>query len=334
MKAISITRLLVILIAASAITGCAPAKPAPDAITVQLSWFHTVEFAGFYAAVEKGFYADENLSVSLLPGGPDVDPLRVVQAGTAQLGVTSGDNLVRARAANITVTAIMAIFRSSPLIVMSLPDSGIQRPQDLVGKTVGVISGQLDSAWDIQFLALLAPLNIDAQRLKFVAMQDYTGANELTSGRVQAASGFFSTNEAVQARLDGLQPNLIFYSDYGIQIYVNALFAPDTLLNSHPDLALRLVRATLKGYQYALDHPAEAAQFALKFDQNLDLKLQTAALEAQIPFIDTGDGALGSMELAVWQSTQDALVKQGFLGAPIDLQAVFTNRFIDAQRAK
>jgi NitT/TauT family transport system substrate-binding protein len=328
MKRVIITGMFVALIAGT-LAGCAPAKPAPDAVTVQLSWLHTVEFAGFYVAVEKGFYAAENLAVSLLPGGPDADPLKSVKDGTAQFGVTSGNELVRARAANIAVTAIMAIFRRSPLVVMSLPDSGIKRPQDLAGKTVGVISDRLDSTWDIQFLALLKQLKIDAQSMKFVAIQDYTGANELTSGRVQAVSGFFSTNEPVQARLDGLKPNLIFYSDYGIQIYANALFAQNAFLNSQPDLAQRFVRATLKGYQYALEHSDEAARFALKFDQNLDLKLQTATMEAQIPLIDSGDGLVGSMDLAVWQSTQDALLKQGLLSAPIDLLTVFTNRFIE-----
>lgn len=329
MKRVISTSVLVILVTVNILAGCAPAKPAPDAVTVQLSWFHTAEFAGFYVAVEKGFYAAENLTVSLLPGGPNIDPLKSVKDGTAQFGITSGNDLVRARAANTAVTAIMAIFRRSPLIVMSLPDSGIKRPQDLAGKTVGVISDRLDSTWDAQFLALLKRLNIDAQSMKFVTIQDYTGANELTSGRAQAVSGFFSTNEPVQARLDGLKLNLIFYSDYGIQTYANALFAQDAWLNSQPDLVRRFVRATLKGYQYTLEHPAEAAQFTLKFDPALDLKLQTATMEAQIPLIDSGDGLIGLMDLAVWQSTQDALLKQGLLSAPIDLPAVFTNRFIE-----
>ena len=328
MKRVQIVCLIVIFGVVGSLAGCAPAKPAPDAVSVQLGWFHTVEFAGFYTAVEKGFYAQENLAVSLLPGGPDIDPLTVVKEGTAQFGVTSGDNLVRARATNTAVTAIMAVYRRSPLVVMSLPDSGISRPQDLVGKTVGVISEKLDSTWDIQFLAMLKQLNIDANSLTFLPIEDYTGANELTSGRLQAVSGFFSTNEPVQAKLSGVQPNLIFYSDYGIQIYANALFAQDALLNSNADLAQRLVRATLKGYAYALEHPDEAAQFARKFDETLDLTLQTATMNAQIPLIDNGDGVIGSMDLAVWQSTQDALLKQGLLSTPIDLPTVFTNRFV------
>jgi len=328
MKRVQIVGLIVILGVVGSLVGCAPAKPTPDAVSVQLGWFHTVEFAGFYTAVEKGFYAQENLAVSLLPGGPDIDPLTVVKEGTAQFGITSGDNLVRARAANTAVTAIMAVYRRSPLVVMSLPDSGINRPQDLVGKTVGVISEKLDSTWDIQFLAMLKQLNIDAKSLTFLPIEDYTGANELTSGRLQAVSGFFSTNEPVQAKLNGVQPNLIFYSDYGIQIYANTLFAQDTLLDSNADLAQRLVRATLKGYAYALEHPDEAAQFARKFDETLDLTLQTATMNAQIPLIDNGDGVIGSMDVAVWQSTQDALLKQGLLNAPIDLPIVFTNRFV------
>lgn len=328
MKAVLKCCLLTVLVMAGVLAGCAPARPAPDAVTVQLSWFHTVEFAGFYAAVEKGYYRDENLAVTLLPGGPTVDPVQAVVDGTAQLGVTAGDTVLRARAANTLVTAIMTLYRRSPLVIMSLPDSGIQRPQDLVGKTVGVISDKLDSTWDIQFLALLKQLGLDAQSMKFVAIQDYNGANELTSGRVQAASGFFSINEPLQAKLAGVETNLIFYGDYGIEVYANALIARDDMLASQPDVAQRFVRATLKGYQYALQHPDEAAEFALKFDPSLDVKLQTATMLAQLPLIDSGDGAIGSMELAVWQSTQDTLLKQGLLTEPLNLEAAFTNRFV------
>jgi len=328
MKAVLKCCLLAVLVMASALTGCAPARPAPDAVTVQLSWFHTVEFAGFYAAVEKGYYRDENLAVTLLPGGPAIDPVQSVADGTAQLAVTPGDTVLRARAANMLVTAIMTIYRHSPLVVMSLPDSGIQRPQDLVGKTIGVISDKLDSTWDIQFLALLKQLGLDAQTMKFVAIQDYNGANELTSGRVQAASGFFAVNEPVQAKLAGVETNLIFYGDYGIEVYANALIARDDLLTSQPDVVQRFVRATLKGYQYVLQHPAEAAEFALKFDPALDVNLQTATMLGQLPLIDSGDGAIGSMDLAVWQSTQDALLKQGLLNEPLNLEAAFTNRFV------
>lgn len=322
---------IILLLIIGLIAGCNPFVMAkgPDQITIQLSWFHTAEFAGFYVADQKGYYTDENLKVNLVAGGPEADPVAEVLAGRALFGVTAGDSIIRAQAAKQDVIAVSSIFRHSPLVVMTLPDSGIQRPQDLAGKTVGVISPKMDTTWDIQFLGMLNKLKIKPTDLTFVPIEDYHGANELTSGRMQAVSGFFSSNEPVQARLDRLEPTLMFYSDYGIEIYSNAIFTTGPIAHERPDLVERFIRATLKGYQYAIEHPQEMAELALKYDDTLDANLQSATMQAQIPLIDTGDAPIGTMDEAVWQITQDILLEQEIISAPVDLKKVYTNQFVE-----
>jgi NitT/TauT family transport system substrate-binding protein len=313
------------------LAACNPTAAAqgPDQVTVQLSWFHNNEFAGFYAADQQGFYTAENLAVTLQPGGPEVDPVAAVLAGSAQFGVVTGDALVRARAAGQDLVAIASIFRDNPLVVMSLAGKGLRRPHNLVGQRVGVLSPNLDTPWDLQFLAMLKAANIDPSRLNFVPIEDYHGANDLVAGRVGACSGFFSTNEAIQARLDGYETDLIFYSDYGIVVYPNPIFTSGPLLGQQPGLVERFVRATLKGYQYAIEHPDEAAQFALKYDGTLDLALQAASMHAQIPFIDTGDAPIGWMDEVVWQDTLAILQEQGLIAGPVDLTSLYTNKFVE-----
>ena len=308
------------------VAGCA-SRPAPTPVTVQLSWFHTVEFAGFYVAAEKGYYADENLSVTLSAGGPGIDPVAEVTSGRTMFGITTGDTLIRAHIAKQDIVALATIFRANPLVIASLPESGIKRPEDLVGKRVGVVSAQLDSPFDIQFLAMLQAVQVDPADLTLLPIEDYHGVNELLSGRLQAISGFFLTNEPIQARLDGYDPQLIFYSDYGIQVYPNVLFANRSLINEQPDVVQRFVRATLKGYQYAIEHPAEAAQLALKYDPTLDIALQTETMLAQIPLIDTGYVPLGTMDRSVWEATQATLLRENIIPFPIDLSQIFTNQF-------
>ncbi|MCK6627239.1 MAG: ABC transporter substrate-binding protein [Anaerolineae bacterium] len=322
---------LIVVLSSVVVTACNPfvAAKEPDQITVQLSWFHTAEFAGFYVADQKGYYADENLKVSLVAGGPEADPIAAVLNGRAQFGVAAGDALIRARAADQDVVAVSSIFRQSPLVVMTLADSDIQRPQDLVGKTVGVISPNMDTTWDIQFLGMLKKLNIEPSAITFVPIEDYHGANELTSGRMQAASGFFSSNEPVQAQLDGQDITLLFYSDYGIEIYSNAIFTSGSTIHEQPDLVERFIRATLKGYQYAIEHPEEIADLALKYDDTLDANLQSATMQAQIPLIDTGDAPIGTMDEEVWQITQDILLEQGIISTSVDLKTVYTNKFVE-----
>lgn len=320
--------LLLAFLVSGLLVACGPPMPTePDEVTVQLSWFHTVEFAGFYAAEQQGYYAEQNLVVRLVPGGFDVLPWQEVTEGRAEFGVAGGDSLLIARSEGLPVKAIAAIFRQSPVVLMALAESEIQTPQDMVGKRVGVISPAMDNTNDIQFLAMLHQLGIDESEMELVLTEDYS-VSSLTSGAMDVYSGF-STNEPVEAQLQGIDVNLIFPQDYGVMIYANALFTSQQMIDEHPDVVERFVQATLKGYQYAIEHPDEATDFTLQYDETLDLAFQRASMRAEIPFIDTGDMPIGTMDKAVWQSTQDILVEQEFISSPVDLDALYTNEFVE-----
>lgn len=319
---------IILSLLAGLLAACAGPTPEPDEITVQLSWFHTAEFAGFYTADQLGYYAEENLSVSLKPGGPTVDPIEEVTSGKAQFGITGSDAIIRAHVDDQDMVAVSSIFRKNPLVVMALAESEIDKPQDLVGKTVGVISPDMDTSWDMQFLEMLNNLDIDPESMTFIPIQDYHGANQLTSGRMDAASGLFSTNEPVQARMDGHDVSLMFYKNYGIAIYVNPIFTTGEMIRERPDLVERFVRATIKGYQYAIERPEEAAKFTLVYDDELDIELQTATMHAQIPLIDTGDAPIGWMDAGIWEVTHSTLLEQDVIPSPVDLSALYTNQFV------
>ncbi len=300
-----------------------------ERVRVQLSWLHSVEFAGFYTAQEIGFYEEEGLTASLLPGGPDADIVNAVQDADIHFGVGTGDALVRARNAGRDLVAISAIYRENPLIIMTLAGSDVAAPQDLPGERVGVISTELDTSYDILFLGVLNNVEVDPGSLTFVPLEEYYGADDLLSGRMDAASGFFATNELVQARLRGQPVEAIFYSDYGVSTYVNALFTTGELIVEDPELLQRFVRATLRGYRYAIDHPEEAVEYTLKYDPSLDREVQLNVMRAQIPFIDTGEDSLGWMERRIWQNTQSILMEQDIMNIPVDIEALFTNEFLD-----
>ncbi len=318
---------ITVLLVSGMPAACTVFKPQPDKVTIQLSWFHSVEFAGFYVADQKGYYADENLAVTLKPGGADILPSQEVADGKADIGVTGGDQLLIARSQGLPLKAIAAIFRQSPVALMALADSGIKTPQDMVGKRIGVISPAYDNNNDIQLLAMLKQAGIDQSKVKLVVTEDYS-VGSLTSGAMDVYSGF-AMNEAVDAKLRGLNVNLILPQDYGVSIYANVLFASQKTLDERSDVVQRFVRATFKGYQYAIEHPDEAGDLALKYDNTLDAAFQRASMQAEIPLIDTGDVPIGTMDSPVWQNTNDILLQQGLIKASVDTSTVFTNKFVE-----
>jgi ABC-type nitrate/sulfonate/bicarbonate transport system substrate-binding protein len=305
-------------------------KPEPDEITVQLSWFHTVEFAGFYVADQKGYYAEENLQVNLVQGGFEVSTIDEVLEGQADFGIAGGDQLLIVRSENAPLQAVMTIFRQSPVALMALEDSGIRKPEDLAGKRVGIFSPNMNDVNDIQFLAMLRNVDVDLDDITTVLIQDYS-VGSLTSGTMDVYNGF-ATNEAVDAEMRGIDLNLIFPSDYGVLVYANALFTDEELLRQQPELVERFVRATIRGYEDALANPEEAAEMTLRYDPELDLEFQQASMNAEIPLIDTGDAPIGTMDAAVWSSTQEILLNQRLLEKVVDLETVYTNEFIENAR--
>lgn len=319
---------LVLLLASILSTACQPGESAspPAKVTIKFNWAHESEWAGFYAAQKQGYYTDENLEVTLLPG--EADPIDEVVSGEVQFGAATGTGLVLARAEGKPVIAIAAVMRQSPLAVMTMASSGITKPQDLVGKTVTVASPNLDTGWDIQFLAMLNEVGIDKSQINLIPVEEY-GIGPLVRGETDAIAFAWSASEGVAAKLGGYETNLIFMSDYNVLEHPVVLFTNDKMIEEQPDVVERLVRATLNGYRYAVEHPDEAALYTLEWDDTLDSTWLQSGMHAYIPLIDTGDAPIGWMDAEVWQSTQDILLAQGFLNSLVEPGSLYTNQFVE-----
>lgn len=315
--------LLVLLLG---LMACA-APPAPaQKVVVQLNEPHSVLWSGFYAAQAQGYYAAEGLDVSLQVR--EAAPFAGIAGGAVTFGVGPGIELARARSQGQPLMAVTAIMRRSPLVIMSLTASRLARPLNLPYTRIGVQSADLHTGPDI---LLGAVLTRTAVRLDQVTLSPTVGLAPLLADEVDAIAYAWATREAVAARQAGQSINLIYMSDYGALEYPNVLVTREALIAEQPAMVEGFVRATLRGYQYAFEHPEEAVRLALLYNTTLDTPSQQTIWEATIPFIDVGDALPGTMEEHVWQSTLAALRSQGWLTTSVTLDSLYTNHFIYTQ---
>lgn len=314
--------MLVLALTLTACAGPGATRSQPlTPITVQLKYFHQAQFAGFYAADQNGYYADEGLQVSFLEGGPTVDLEQAVRDGSAQFGVTAAELLVTGRAAGQDLRAIAVIFRRNPLVFMTLADSGITRPPDIVGKRV-----QYNATTRVLLNAMLD--RFDTTPDQYIEIDVGADLESFYAGKVDVWNAFL-TNEVLAARSAGHPVNVINPDDYGIHFYSDTLYARDDYIDANPDVVLRFLRATLHGWTYAVENPEKMAAMVAKYNPKADLPHETEQMIAGLPLINTGEDQIGWMKSEVWADMEATLRNQAVLTGTLDITQVYTMRFLE-----
>ena len=234
----------------------ASSNEAARAVVLQLKWTPQFQFAGYYVAQELGFYDEAGLQVEIRPGGPGLNSLSEVVTGRAQFGISSS-NLLAEHIMGAPVKVLAAIFQTSPARFVTLESSGIETAEDLAGKRVMLLPG--NSSFEL--ITLLTQLNL---RNRIERQNTSFNIQSLVDGETDAFNGYI-TNEPYLLEEQGVDYSLIDPADYGIRFYSDVLFTSEQLANSSPDLVRSFAKASLRGWQYALDHPAEAVQILSQF---------------------------------------------------------------------
>ncbi len=237
-----------------------------ETVTLQLKWFNQFQFAGFYVAKEKGFYSEEGLNVIIKQGGPTVSPLKEILEGRAQFAI-AGPDIIQYVSKRVPVKAIMTVFQQSPTCLMTLEKSGIKSPKDFKGKTVGILNDY--TYIELKLILKKAGLSIrDIRKVRWTF--DLKG---FVSGNYDVVPAY-RTNEPDIVRSMGYEVRLFYPENYGIHFVGDVLFVKSDLLKNNRDLVKRFVRASYKGWLYAIEHPEEAIQIILdKYNtQNLTKK--------------------------------------------------------------
>lgn len=325
----SLTRLSMMFVALVIVTACAPAAtPTPTAaplteVTLVMGYIPNVQYAPFYVAQDKGYFAQEGIKVNY-NWGFEFDGIKLVGANQADFAIVTGDQIIQARAQNVPIVYIGNWYNAFPVAVVSLADKNIKTPQDLAGKKVGLpgLFGASYTAWR----ALLHASNLKEQDVRVESI-GFTQVQALSQGTVDAAVAY-ANNEPVQLQLAGKPINSINTWEYA-KLVGNGIATNEATLQNRPQLARGFVRALMRGIQDTLTNPDEALQIAVKYVPEAggdNLATSKAVLQASLPLWQ--NTRLGETRLADWQAMEQFMREANFINAPVDVSKAFTNDYI------
>jgi ABC-type nitrate/sulfonate/bicarbonate transport system substrate-binding protein len=138
----------------------------------------------------------------------------------------------------------------------------------------------------------------------------------------------YLTNEVISARSAGYEINVIYPDDYGIHNYADTIVTTDEMIAANPDLVRRFLRATLRGWTFAVENPTAIAPMIRVYAPQADSTLETAKMTASIPLINTGEDTIGWMKAEIWSGMERIFYDQGVLTLPLDVTQVYTMQFL------
>jgi NitT/TauT family transport system substrate-binding protein len=310
----------VLALSLAALATCRSERPLRQ-VTLGLSWIHHAQFSGMYYAAHHGLYEQEGLQVNFVPASAHRDPLDEYVAGKYDFVIAQPDTLSIARLKGAKVKAVAVTYRIHPLVYVSLQQRGITKPQDFRGKKIGVAYSER-----LPLLAMLRNLGIDPAEVNIVERPyDF---DALVKGELDVQACWL-TNELITARESSLALNVVSPYDYGITFYADLLTARESLIDEDPELVQKFVRATLRGWTEALQHPEESAKLALAYNPQLQVPHELQVLKASAPLIHTGVDRIGWMRDEDWQEMVRTLHEEGVISEPLPAGDLYTTRFLE-----
>ena len=319
------TAVLFIGIFSYGLWGCsgAPdtARQPLEKVNLGLSWIHQAQFSGEYYADQYGIYEKEGIDITLVPAQIDRDPLQDLIDGKLDFVIAQPDTLAKARTTGAQIKAIAATYRIHPLVFCSLPESNIKKPQDFIGKTVGVAYSE-----EIILRAMLKQMDIDADLVN-ITERGYN-FDDLLSGKLDA-QGAWITDEVQTAQRQGIAFQWISPVDYKVTFYADVITTTEDRIQNNPELVERFLRATLEGWQKAIEDPEENSRLALLYAEDLSPLHEQDVLDSSLPLIHTGVDHIGWMKNADWEEMYKVLIEVGTVNDTISSEDLYTMEFLN-----
>lgn len=269
------------------LAGCAPAATSDDGtelvtLDYQTSWIPLVQFGGSYVAKEEGYYEEAGVDVNILPGGPEVDGMALLESGAADIAVSNTDVVARANAAGADLVIVAAGFQKSPLAILSLDSAPILTPEDIEGTRIGVPLG--DTATHDAFVEVngIDPATISIVPIGF-------DVSPLLSGEVDGQYVFY-TEQPIAVEDAGLVPETLLLADFNFNVYAQVYVVTRETLETQRDAVLAFLEGEIKGWQDYVADPTLAVQLTVEeygADGGLTIEAQTKQAARQLDILVT-----------------------------------------------
>lgn len=297
---------------AGAMAFGASVAQAADDVTLQLKWVTQAQFAGYYVALDKGYYADEDLNVTIKPGGPDVAPAQVIAGGGADVVLDWMPSALASREKGLDLVNIAQPFKSSGMMLTCRKDAGISTPSDFADKTLGV--------WffgnEYPFLSWMNKLGLatDGSEGGVTVLKQGFNVDPILQGQAACVSTM-TYNEYWQIIDAGLSPDdlaVFKYEEQGVATLEDGMYVLGENLKdpAFEDKMVRFVRASMKGWKWAEENPDMAAMIVLDND-NTGAQTEEHQKRMMGEVAKLTAGSNGALVEADYQRTVESLMSGG-----------------------
>ena len=286
-------------------------------LTVVLDWYPNALHAFLYEAEEKGYFADEGLTVNIQSPAGGNDAMSMVAAGKADIGLYYQQDVIQARVEqNVPVKSVGAVVQAPLNIILSLKDKNITRPEDLAGKTIGYAGTELSEAL---VRSIMKSSGADASDVKMVDV-GFELMAAMTTGNVDATIGCLVNHEVPQMEKEGFEVNYFFPDDFGVPQYYEGIFlAGDKMIEEEPEVIAAFLRGCQKGFADFKAEPDAVLQVLLDNQDAsnfpLDPDVEKKSVETLLPLMETSDAPFLSQTEKCWQENIDWMYDEGLISA-------------------
>lgn len=321
MKKMIIFLILTIIVISIIFINISHKETSLETTSLRLKWVCQAQFAGYYTAKAEKYYEDVGLDVTIDPAGPNISPIQSVATGINEFGIAGAEQVITAIDNGVPIIAVAVLYKQTPEALTSKKSSNITVPQDLVGKTVGVIYGDDENLYRL----FLKQNGIDEKSVNEVPA--ITGISQILTDKVDAKMAY-EMNDAVLLELENEDVNVLKFREYGVNVYADTIFTTKEMIEKNPDKVKAFIKATIKGWEEAISNPEKAIKELIEVNPALNYEHQLGYLNGSIPII-LSDEKIGVSKECVWKEMIEYLYEFGTIKNKIEVNKVFTNEFIE-----